>query len=183
MKRSSAASRASILAAARERFAADGYERATIRAVAADAHIDPSMVMRYFGNKQQLFAAAAELNLQLPNLRRFPRRTVGRRLARHFVERWETDEGLKVLLRTALSNEAAAARMRWIFATQLAQAINAVVPDPAEAALRAGLVATQVLGMAFCRYLLQLEPVAALTADEVVAWLGPTLQRFVTGSR
>jgi AcrR family transcriptional regulator len=183
MKRSAAATRATILAAARERFAADGYERATIRAVAADAHIDPSMVMRYFGNKQQLFAAAAELDLQLPNLVHVPRRNIGRVLASHFVERWEIDEGLKVLLRTALSNDEAAGRMRWIFTTQLAQAINVVVSDPNDAALRAGLVATQVLGMAFCRYLLHLEPVALMTTDEVVAWLGPTLQRYVTASR
>lgn len=183
MKRSAAATRATILAAARERFATDGYERATIRAVAADAHIDPSMVMRYFGNKQQLFAAAAELNLQLPNLVRVPRRTVGRVLASHFMERWETDEGLKVLLRTALSNDEARGRMRFIFTTQLALAINVVVTDPTDATLRAGLVATQVLGMAFCRYVLHLEPVALMTANEVVAWLGPTLQRYVTGSR
>ena len=60
--------RAAILAAARERFAADGYERATIRAIAADAAIDPAMVMRYFGNKEKLFAAAAEFDLRLPDL-------------------------------------------------------------------------------------------------------------------
>ena len=52
-----------ILAAARQRFAESGFERATIRAIAADANIDPSMVMRYFGNKDQLFAAAADFDL------------------------------------------------------------------------------------------------------------------------
>src|SRR5688572_10691897 len=41
------ATKAAILAAAREHFAASGYERATIRAIAADAHIDPALVMRY----------------------------------------------------------------------------------------------------------------------------------------
>ena len=183
MKRSAAATKATILAAARERFAADGYERATIRAVAGDAHIDPSMVMRYFGSKERLFAAAAELDLHLPDLSGVRHRSVGRILAVHFVERWETDEALKVLLRTAVTNEAAAARMRTIFASQLAHAIGWIVSDPAEAALRAGLVATQVLGMAFCRYVLQLPPVTAMTPAEVIAWLAPTLQRYVTGSR
>ncbi|MFZ0875271.1 MAG: TetR family transcriptional regulator, partial [Pseudonocardiaceae bacterium] len=62
--RRSDATRAAILAAARERFAADGYERATIRAIAADASIDPTMVMRYYGNKEGLFAAASEVDLR-----------------------------------------------------------------------------------------------------------------------
>ena len=182
MRRTSAGTKATILAAARERFAADGYERATIRAIAADAAIDPSMVMRYFGNKKQLFAAAADLDLLLPDLARVQRRKLGSVLVAHFLDRWETDDALKVLLRTALSNDAAAARMQTIFATQLTQAVGKLAADPAEAALRAGLIATQVLGMAFCRYLLRLPPVSAMTRDEVVAWLGPTLQRYAAGS-
>ncbi len=68
--------RANILAAARERFAAEGYERATIRAIAADAGIDPALVMRYYGNKAGLFAAAADFDLQLPELAAVPRDNV-----------------------------------------------------------------------------------------------------------
>jgi AcrR family transcriptional regulator len=63
-ERKSDRTRAAILTAARERFGADGYERATIRAIAADAAIDPAMVMRYYGNKEKLFAAAAEFDLR-----------------------------------------------------------------------------------------------------------------------
>ena len=70
--RRSDATRAAILEAARERFAADGYERATIRAIARDAGIDPSMVMRYYGNKEGLFAAASEFDLRLPALGAVP---------------------------------------------------------------------------------------------------------------
>ena len=66
-----------ILAAARERFAESGFERATIRAIAADANIDPSMVMRYFGNKDQLFAAAADFDLQFPGPVRHRARRLG----------------------------------------------------------------------------------------------------------
>jgi len=181
--RTSAGTRATILAAARQRFAADGYERATIRAIARDAAIDPSMVMRYFGNKQQLFAAAADLDLQLPNLASVPRRALGRVLTAHFLERWETDDALQVLLRTAFTNEAAAARMHAIFATQLTRVVANGPADPQEAPLRAGLIATQVLGMAVCRYVLRLAPVTHMTRDEIVAWLGPTLQRYVAGTR
>jgi AcrR family transcriptional regulator len=181
--RTSAGTRANILAAARQRFATDGYQGATIRAIAADAAIDPSMVMRYFGNKQQLFAVAAELDLQLPDLSTVPRRALGRVLVEHFLERWETDEALQVLLRTAFTNAAAAARMHAIFTTQLTQVVASGPANPTEAPLRAGLIATQVLGMACCRYVLRLEPVAAMTRDDVIAWLAPTLQRYVVGAR
>jgi AcrR family transcriptional regulator len=172
--------RAAILTAARERFAADGYERATIRAIAADAAIDPAMVMRYFGNKEKLFAAAAEFDLRLPDLSHLPADEVGAALTNHFLDRWEDDESLKALLRASVTHEVAAERMRQLFAEQLGPVIAAQA-DPASAATRAGLVATQALGFALCRYVLALPPVAALTREEAVAWLGPTITRYLTG--
>jgi AcrR family transcriptional regulator len=178
--RRSDATRAAILAAARERFATDGYERATIRAIAADADIDPAMVMRYFGNKEKLFAAAADFDLRMPDLTAVPRDEVGRVLASHFLDRWDGDETLVALLRAAATNEAAAQRMREIFADQVAPAIVTLCGDPAQAAVRAGLVASQALGLALCRYVLQLPPVVAIDRAELVAWLAPTLQRYLT---
>ena len=169
--RRSDATRAAILAAARERFASDGYERATIRAIAADAGIDPSMVMRYYGNKEKLFAAAAEFDLHMPDLSAVPDDQLGAVLARHFVQRWERDDTLMALLRAAVTNEAAAERMRQIFGAQLGPLAAAICPDPA---------ATQALGMALCRYVLRLPPVVAMTPDEVADWLGPTIQRYLT---
>lgn len=180
--RRSDATRAAILTAARERFAADGYERATIRAIAADARIDPSMVMRYYGNKEKLFAAAAEFDLRLPDLAAAPRDTVGARLAGHLVDRWENDETLMALLRAAVTNPAAAERMRELFAAQLGPAVAALAENRAEVPLRAGLLATQALGFALTRYVLRFPPVVAMDRATVVAWLGPTLQRYLTGS-
>ncbi|MFD0732098.1 TetR/AcrR family transcriptional regulator [Planotetraspora mira] len=182
MRRSSEDTKASILAAARERFAADGYDRTTIRAVAADAAIDPAMVMRYFGNKEKLFAAAADFDLQLPDLADVPRDRIGATLAAHFAERWEADEALMVLLRTGVTNEEVAGRMRAIFAGQLGPLAATLSGDPATAARRAGLVATQILGMALCRYVLRLPPVVEMTREEITAWLGPTLQRYLLGT-
>src|SRR6478609_390238 len=104
MRRSSEETKAVILAAAKERFAKSGFERATIRAIAADANIDPSMVMRYFGNKDQLFAAAADLDLQIPDLSDVPRDQVGAALVDHFMNRWERDDALIVLLRSSATN-------------------------------------------------------------------------------
>lgn len=130
MRRSSAETKAVILAAARERFAADGYDKATIRAIAADARIDPAMVMRYFGTKEKLFAAAAEFDLELPEL---PADQAGVGLVRHFLRKWEADEGLQVLLRTGVTNEAAAERMRTILGGQVMPLVVSLTGDPERA--------------------------------------------------
>lgn len=182
MKRSAAQTKELILAAARERFAADGYERATIRAIAADAAIDPAMVMRYFGNKERLFAAAVEFDLELPDLSTVGPERRGAALVEHFLERWERDETLLILLRASVTNDAVAERMRAIFAGQLGPVIAGAGNDPREGPIRAGLAASQILGMALCRFVLRFPPLAAMTGPEVVAWLGPTVQRYLTGS-
>jgi AcrR family transcriptional regulator len=180
--RRSDATRAAILTAARERFANDGYERATIRAIAADAGIDPAMVMRYYGTKEKLFATAAEFDLRLPDPATMPRDEIGVRAVAHFLDRWENDDSLMALLRAGVTNEAAAERLRGIFAAQVGRAIAAVAPDSSEAATRSGLVASQMLGLALTRYVLRLPPVAAMSRDEVIHWVGPTVQRYVTGA-
>jgi AcrR family transcriptional regulator len=183
-RRRSDQTRAAILAAARRRFAADGFERTTIRAIAADAGIDPSMVMRYYGSKDGLFSAAADLDLQLPDLAAVPREQLGETLVRHWVERWEggsSDELLIVVFRSAITNEAAAERLRTVFGAQVAKAIATIVDDRAEAATRAGLVSTQMLGLALCRYILRLAPVVALDLDTLLATVSDTVQRYLTG--
>ncbi|MFJ6607858.1 TetR/AcrR family transcriptional regulator [Streptomyces lydicus] len=176
----SAATRAAILAAARDRFAAEGYERATIRAIAKEAGIDPSMVMRYYGNKAGLFAAASEIEVHAPDLTHVPHDELGARLVRHFLERWESDETLTGMMRVGVTNDAGAQRMRKVFAEQIEPVLSAVCPVPEEAELRSGLIASQVLGMALCRYVLHIPPAVALSHDEVVAWLAPTIQRYLT---
>jgi AcrR family transcriptional regulator len=178
MRRSSQDTKAAILAAARERFGAAGFQAATIRAIAADAGIDPSMVMRYFGNKDQLFAAAAEFDLRLPDLTALPSPQIGRALVGHFLERWEGDEALVILLRSSTTNAEAAQRMQQIFSAQLQPQVARLVPV-GESLHRSGLIATQILGLALCRYVLQLPPVVAMSGAEIVDWLGPTIQRYL----
>ena len=178
--RRSDATRAAILAAAREQFAASGYQAATIRSIAAAAGIDPAMVMRYYGNKEGLFAAAAEFDLRLPDLSALAHSALGAALVGHFLDRWEGDETLMALLRTAVTNEAAAARMQAIFATQLAPLIAKLCGEPrAKAATRAGLIATQILGLALCRYVLKLPPVVGLKRAEIVQRIGATIQAYL----
>ncbi|MEW2081757.1 MULTISPECIES: TetR family transcriptional regulator [unclassified Streptomyces] len=181
--RRSDATKAAILEAARERFAADGYERATIRAIARDAGIDPSMVMRYYGNKEGLFAAASEFDLRLPELGALPGKHIGAVLVSHFLDRWEQDEVLTALLRASVTNAAAAERAHQIFKGQLGPVAAGVCPDPAEAPRRAALVASQILGMALARYVLRFPPAVEMTREEVVSWLAPTVQRYLTDAR
>ena len=66
--RNASQTRADILSAARRRFATEGYEGTTLRAVAADVGVHAALVIRYFGSKQDLFAAAAEFAIELPDL-------------------------------------------------------------------------------------------------------------------
>jgi AcrR family transcriptional regulator len=173
--------KAAILAAARERFAADGYAKATIRAIATQAGIDPSMVMRYYGSKEKLLAAAASFELELPDLTAIPAASWGHVLAHHLVARWERNDTLVALLRVAATQDFAAERMRTLFAGQVAPLVAGIEPDPATATTRAGLLATQMLGLVLTRYVLELPPVVALTPDELAGWLSPVLQHYLTG--
>jgi AcrR family transcriptional regulator len=180
VRRRSDATRTAILAAARERFAADGYERATIRAIARDARIDPSMVMRYYGNKEGLFAAAVSVELELPEADSLPRHDIGRALVTRFLDLWEENEVLTALLRVGATNQAGAERMQGVFREQVMPVALRACPDPEQAPARAALAATQLLGLALTRYVLRFPPTVALTREEIVAWLAPTVQRYLT---
>jgi AcrR family transcriptional regulator len=178
--RRSDATRATILAAARERFAADGYEKATIRSIARDAKIDPSMVMRYYGNKAGLFAAAVSIDPQLPALPLEPREAIGRTLVRHFLTLWEDNGELTALMRVGATDPAAADQMQSVLRDQLIPLARQVGPEPEQAPTRAALCASTVLGLALTRYVLRFPASVALTPEEIVDWLGPTIQRYLT---
>ncbi|WP_287176578.1 TetR/AcrR family transcriptional regulator, partial [Mesorhizobium sp.] len=124
--------RAKILEAAKLLFAEHGYEGASIRNVAAHASIDPAMVIRYFRSKDELFARAAVVDLQLPALRVIDRNAIGETLIRRFLEVWEgpaSGPGMAILLRSATSNEFAAEKLRDVFGNQVRPVIAAVA-DP-----------------------------------------------------
>jgi AcrR family transcriptional regulator len=178
--RRSDATRAAILAAARERFAEDGYDRATVRAIARQARIDPSMVMRYFHSKEDLFAAVIDVELGIPDPRTVAPEELGTVLVNHFLDLWEDGSVLVTLLRVGVTHPAGAARMREVFRQQLVPAAERFGHDPADAPRRAMLVASQILGMALLRYVLRFGPAAEMPRAEVVAWLAPTVERYIT---
>lgn len=180
----SEASRTAILTAARRLLAERGYEGATIRAVAAEAGIDPSMVMRYYGNKDGLFAAAVDLELRMPDPAGWPRAEVGARLARHIVDRWEgaiADELIIMLLRSVGTNKAAAESLRTVLDRQVAAFVERLDGERPQARRRAGLLASQVLGIALGRYVLELDGVVAMDGDALAATLAPVLQHYLFG--
>jgi AcrR family transcriptional regulator len=175
--------RAAILAAARELFAKLGYERTTVRGIAARASIDPAMVMRYFGSKDGLFAEATVFDLKLPDLTAIDPLQLGPTLIAHFLALWEgsLNQGtLTILLRAAASNDDAAAKMRSIFAGQVMPML-AQVTDRSELGPRAGLISSQLLGIALCRYVLKVPPIVAMKPELIVSSVGPTLQQYITG--
>jgi AcrR family transcriptional regulator len=175
--------RATILDAAKRIFATAGYERTTIRDIAAAASIDPAMVIRYFHSKEELFARTAEFDLRLPDLRAVEPHKIGETLVRHFLSLWEGDgayQGLAVMLRSAASNESALAKLKDVFSAQVLPAL-ARAEGPLSPGDRAGLVASQLLGLAFCRYVIQLKPVVDLPHDLIVRELGKTLQSYLAG--
>jgi len=175
--------RDAILAAARQQFTNDGYERTTIRSVAAAAGVDPSMVMRYYQSKEGLLGAAVDIDLHLPDLTGVSVAEVAAILARHFVDRWEgdlADEAIMVLLRSAVTNAAAAERMRAVFGQQVVGLVRALTNDAADSDVRAGMISSQLLGLALTRYILRLPPVVALDADTLIAALTPVLSHLLT---
>jgi AcrR family transcriptional regulator len=180
--RKSDRTRAAILDAAQKLFAQHGHGRTTVRDIAAKASIDPALVIRYFGSKDELFVRAAAFDLSMPDLSKVKRSQIGDTLIRRFLELGEGFTGMTVLLRSAASNDYAASRVRELFAAQVLPAF-ARVGSRADAAERAGLVASQLLGLALCRYILKIPPVAEMSAEEIVKHIGPTIQRYASGKR
>lgn len=168
--------REGILRAARVRFAADGYQRATIRAIAADASIDPSMVIRYFGSKERLFDAALDVDLGLPDLTGTEPEQLPQCLVAHFLASWEEDSGsLRLLLRCAATSERAAERLRQVLHEQFTSCLSGVLGQE-RAAAGSGLLAAQLLGVAFTRYVLRLRPIAELSVPALAELIAPSMR-------
>jgi AcrR family transcriptional regulator len=178
----SQATRARIETAARKIFSAHGYDRATIRMIASEADIHASMVMRYFGSKEALFATVVKFDLLLPDLTTISPQERGMGLVRHFLERWENGAGeLPALLRAAVSNPEARMRMAEIFETQLTAAI-ASTGDPTTGAERATLIASQMLGLALTRYVLGFEAAQTMPREKIINLVGGVIQSYLDSS-
>jgi AcrR family transcriptional regulator len=177
--RNASQTRADILSAARRRFGAEGYERTTLRAVAADVGVDAALVIRYFGSKQDLFAAAADFSIDLPDMSGVDPDEVAGILLPRFFAAWEEDETFLALLRAAMTSPVAADTLRRVFAQQVAPKLMTATPDnPAQ---RIGLMGAFVIGLATTRYVLKNPPIATLSRDELTRWAAPVIRQLLVG--
>jgi AcrR family transcriptional regulator len=176
-------SREDILAAARVLFGERGYDKASIRAIARVAGVDPALVHHYFGTKEELFAAAMQLPVDpatlLPHLLAGPRAELGERLVRTFLQLWG-DPRLRPqfvgVIRSATTSEQGAALLREFISAQILARIAERLEVPR---LNLTAVAAQLVGIVMLRYVLQVEPLASADEDELAALVGPTLQRYL----
>lgn len=178
--------REAILKSSRRAFSERGYDGASIRAIATGAGVDPALVHHYFGTKEQLFLAAVEAPVNpgelLPQALAQGIDGAGKRIVTLFLSVWDSPTGSTAvaLLRSALQHEWSARMLREFLITQiLRRAMKALDLDPTEAPVRAGLVATQIMGLAMARYVLKVEPIATMPADAVVRLIGPTIQHYL----
>lgn len=178
-------SRARIAAAAVHVFGEHGYEGATVRAIAARAEVDAALVHHYFGTKADLFAEITDFplrpDLEVPRILRGPRDQAGERIVRFVLEAFERPEVRKrgvIVLRTAISGKLTAPLVTGFLSRELLPRIAAEL-DPPDATLRASLVASQIAGMLITRYVVKLPAMADATTDELVAQVGPTIQRYL----
>jgi AcrR family transcriptional regulator len=169
-------------------FAERGYDGATIRGIATAAGVDPALVHHYFGSKDKLFLAAVDAPADpaelLPTILAAPQNQLGAAVVRMALHVWDgpmRPAGL-ALLRSAVSNEWTAKLLReFLVSRVLRKVVSTLGYDPDVRAARASLVASQLIGLVMTRYVLRLEPLASASHDSIVAAIGPTVQRYLTG--
>jgi AcrR family transcriptional regulator len=172
---------ASILDAARELFAADGYERTTIRGVAARAGIDPALVMQHFGSKEGLFAASTRWSndhqtILTATSDSLPAAAIADLLS-HFEEGVDREAAV-ALLRSCLTHPAALAAMRDEVMCERKEAVAAQLEGP-DAELRAALFGACMIGLGMARYLIKLEPVASAAPADLERLFTPALRALL----
>lgn len=179
-------SRETVLRAAKRQFARNGYEKTTLRAIARDARVDPSMVLYLFGSKAELFRESMRLVLDADMLAAAVTAgdgDVGFRLTRTYLGLWEQPEtraSLVAMLQSATANADAHEAFRGLIQTYVLTAVAGALGGDDEARLRAMLAATNLVGTAMLRYVMRVPPLASLDIDDVVALIAPIVHRFLT---
>jgi AcrR family transcriptional regulator len=179
--------RGALLEAARVRFGEHGYDGTKLRDVAADAGVDAALVSYFFGGKDGLFAAAMALTVNpaelVGGILRDGTDGLGERLLRALLALWD-DPGsgspFVALVRSAATNERAAELLRGFLERELLGRIASAIDAP-EPELRAALTGSQMVGIIMARYVVRVQPIATCDPETLVAAVGPTLQRYLTG--
>jgi len=182
----SSSSRAKILDVARLAFPANGYAETSLRGIARDAGVDPSLIVQFFGSKAGLFAAVVEWPFDATQtaaqIREVAADRVGEYTARMFISHWDRDEHrdpVISLIHAALADPAAGAMLREFITVNLTlPMVERVGADRPQ--LRAALLASQLLGFGLCRYALAFGGLTSASHDDLVAALGAALQHTCT---
>jgi len=170
-----------ILKAAKLIFGRDGYDHATIRAIADEADINPAMVMRYYGNKDALFAAVTDFQVDFSAFATAPKSRLGESIVRLALEMWESPEtgpSRRAILLTALSNETGRAKYISQYQNQSAELLRRFGSSK-RVADAAALIGTQVVGLLVLRYILRVPEITSLSHEYLVREVGRTLQNYM----
>jgi AcrR family transcriptional regulator len=177
--------RDAILAVARRRFATRGYDATSLRGIATEAKVDPALVIHYFGTKEGLFVAATGLPGGLSELfgnpAALPLHDYVQSLVRGYLQVVDSDQSrnaILALVRSAVSNDKAAAMMREFLTAELLPVIARLTGHP-DAQLRASLVAAQLIGIATLRHVTRIEPLVKASPDEIVALVTPAIEQYL----
>ncbi|MET1072052.1 MAG: TetR family transcriptional regulator [Umezawaea sp.] len=184
--RSGVESKQRVLDAARTLFGQRGYDGTTVRAVATEAGVDSAMVFYFFKNKQGLFSAALEMSATVPpaidSIFTGGIDGIGDRIVRTLLENLDKSDRtpLVALTRSASSDDKSQALLREFVDRELTARLAAMLDTP-DAALRAGMVNVQILGLTTARYIARIEPIASTPVDDLVTHFGPLIQHCLTG--
>lgn len=176
-----------IVEVAGQHLAARGFAGTSMRAIAREVGVDPSLISHYFGDKAGLLVATMALPFNpiekiLPVLAG-DMDGMGVRLVTTFLDAWDPHrEVFSAMLRSTFGSSDPTTMP----AIQVAQ--NVIVSGLREklsgtdADIRATLAASQIIGMATIRYVAGLEPLASAPAAQVAGTLGPAIQELLTPS-
>lgn len=173
--------------AARASFAQNGWAGTSLRGIAREVGVDPALVHYYFSSKEELLDAVTtppqEWIASIRATSSRPLRQRGEAIVRNVLWLWsqpEIRETLTSILLTAAHERRTQEKLRALVARGVLPAVASRLEDE-ERLVRASLIASQVIGLAMIRYVWRIEPLASLPDDELVAALGPTIQRYLSG--
>ena len=176
-----------ILESARELFARNGFDKTSIRAVAAGAGVDGALVHHYYGTKQQLFAAAIAIPIDpmqvIGPLRQTPVDQIGSVLPSILLPLWDSElgKGFIATLRSLLAGADVSLVRSFLQEVITVEIGSRVDNPPGSGAIRVQFVASQLVGVVMVRYILELQPFAGLEPQIIAETIAPNLQRYLTG--
>ena len=176
-----------ILESARNLFARNGIDKTSIRAIAADADVDPALVHHYYGTKTQLFAAAIHIPIDpmqvIGPLQQIPVEEIGRTLPMLLLPLWDSEmgKGFIATLRSILAGSDPSLVRSFLQEVITKEVGSRVDNPPGSGPLRVQFVASQLVGVVMARYILELDPFKSLPVEQIAETIAPNLQRYLTG--